>query len=85
MTGVQDLSSVIADLESAQSPEFRGVPVLLRQYLSLGGRLLGFNVDPHFSNALDGLILVNLTQTQPRLLERFLGQEEARKFLVLNK
>jgi putative hemolysin len=82
MAGVEDLSDVIADLESAGC---RGVPVLLRQYLSLGGRLLGFNVDPHFSNALDGLILVNLTQTQPRLLERFLGQEEARKFLVLNK
>jgi putative hemolysin len=94
MTGVEDLSDVIADLESrcgerhasgAPSPESRGVPVLLRQYLSLGGKLLGFNVDPHFSNALDGLILVNLTQTQPRLLERFLGKEEARKFLVLNK
>jgi putative hemolysin len=89
MTGVEDLSDAIADLESAPNgkevAECRGVPVLLRQYLSLGGRLLGFNVDPHFSNALDGLILVNLTQTQPRLLERFLGKEEARKFLGLNK
>jgi putative hemolysin len=85
MTGVEDLSDVIADLESAEAPECRGVPVLLRQYLSLGGKLLGFNVDPHFSNALDGLIVVNLTQTQPRLLKRFLGKEEARKFLVLNK
>jgi putative hemolysin len=85
MSGMEDLSDVIADLAPSESPECRGVPVLLRQYLSLGGRLLGFNVDPHFSNALDGLILVNLTQTQPRLLERFLGKEEARKFLVLNK
>ncbi len=93
VSSVEDLCDVIVDLESSSaasgsnqdSAESRGVPVLLRQYLSLGGRLLGFNVDPRFSNALDGLILVDLMETRPRLLERFLGKEETRKFLGLNK
>lgn len=77
MSGVEELSTAVDDLE----PQRLGVPVLLRQYLSLGGKLLGFNVDPQFSNALDGLILVDLRRTQPRLLERFLGREESRMFL----
>jgi putative hemolysin len=74
---VEDLSDVISDLE----PSRAGIPVLLRQYLKLGGKLLGFNVDPEFSSALDGLILVDLCKTEPRLLERYLGKGAAAKFL----
>jgi putative hemolysin len=78
---VEDLSQCVADLE----PSRTGVPVLLRQYLKLGGELLGFNVDPEFSDALDGLIVVDLTRTEPRLLERYLGKGEASKFLHYQK
>ena len=67
---MEDLSQVVSDIE----PSRAGVPVLLRQYLKLGGKLLGFNVDPEFSNALDGLILVDLTRTEPKLLDRYLGK-----------
>jgi putative hemolysin len=75
---LDDLSDVVSDLE----PSREGIPVLLRQYLKLGGKLLGFKVDPEFSDALDGLILVDLTKTEPRLLERYLGKTEALKFLT---
>jgi putative hemolysin len=74
---VDDLSAMVGDIEEHQA----GVPVLLRHYLKLGGKLLGFNVDPGFANALDGLILVDLTKTEPRLLERYLGKGEAAAFL----
>ncbi|HKD04624.1 MAG TPA: GNAT family N-acyltransferase [Bryobacteraceae bacterium] len=74
---IEDLSDIISDLE----PTRIGMPVLLRQYLKLGGKLLGFNVDPEFSNALDGLIMVDLTKTEPRLLKRYLGETEASEFL----
>lgn len=80
-TDVEELSDVIADLEPRQA----GIPVLLRQYLKLGGKLLGFNVDPEFSNALDGLIVVDLTRTGPKLLERYLGKAEATAFLDFQK
>ncbi len=72
---------MVSDIEPARA----GVPVLLLQYLKLGGKLLGFNVDPNFSNALDGLILVDLTKTGPKLLERYLGKDEAAKFLAFHK
>ncbi len=78
---IEDLSTVVSDIEQKQT----GVPVLLRQYLRLGGKLLGFNVDPEFSNALDGLILVDLTKTEPKLLERYLGKAEATGFLEFQK
>jgi putative hemolysin len=78
---LEDLSDCVADLEPART----GVPVLLRQYLKLGGKLLGFNLDPEFSDALDGLIVVDLTKTEPRLLERYLGKAEAHEFLKYQK
>ena len=78
---VEELSDVISDLEPAQA----GIPVLLRQYLKLGGRLLSFNVDPEFSDVLDGLIVVDLTKTEPKLLERYLGRAEAASFTEYHK
>jgi putative hemolysin len=78
---IEDLSTVVGDIEQKQP----GVPVLLRQYLRLGGKLVGFNVDPKFGNALDGLILVDLTKTDPKLLERYLGKSEAATFLDFQK
>ncbi len=78
---MEDLSDIVADLE----PSRAGVPVLLRQYLRLGGKLLGFNVDPEFADALDGLILVDLTKTEPKLLDRYLGKTEASEFLAFQK
>jgi putative hemolysin len=78
---LDDLNTVIGDIEPARA----GMPVLLRQYLKLGGKLLGFNIDPNFSRALDGLILVDLTRTEPKLLDRYLGAREAAEFLAFHR
>jgi putative hemolysin len=78
---VDDLSAMVGDVEQGQA----GVPVLLRQYLRLGGKLLGFNIDPNFSQALDGLILVDLTRTEPKLLDRYLGSREAAEFIAFHR
>jgi len=78
---LDDLSAAVSDLE----PSRAGLPVLLRQYLKLGGKLLGFNLDPQFANALDGLIVVDLTKTEPKLLERYLGKHEAAQLLAFHR
>jgi putative hemolysin len=75
---VEELSAAIADIEG----DAKGVPVLLRQYLKTGGRVLGFSVDPRFSHTLDALILTDLRQAPAALLERCLGKVEARRFLA---
>lgn len=66
---IDDLSAIISDIEADR----KGVPVLLRQYVRLGGRLMGFNVDPSFANGLDGLVLVDLLRCDRRILARLMG------------
>ncbi len=78
---IEELSALIADIETDQ----KGVPILLKQYLKLGGRLLGFNIDANFSNALDGLIVVDLVKTDQRLLDRYMGKAGASAFLACHQ
>ncbi len=59
----------------------KGVPVLLKQYLKLGGELVAFHVDRRFADALDGLIVVDLRKTDARVLERYMGKDGAAQFL----
>ncbi len=36
------------------------MPILLKRYLKLNGKIIGFNLDPKFNNALDGLLVLDL-------------------------
>ncbi len=79
-TIVRDLNEVnqlISDLEA----DGKSMPVLLRQYLKLNGKLLGFNVDPEFDNALDGLMLFDITQLEPPIGAKYIGKESFKKFV----
>jgi putative hemolysin len=71
-----ELSALIADLEH----DGKGVPILIKQYLKTGGRLLGVNVDRNFSNAIDALIMVDLRTAPAALLERYMGKIPAAEF-----
>jgi putative hemolysin len=62
-----------------------GVPILLRQYLKLNARLLGFNVDPNFGDALDALMMVDLAAVDPAILNRYFGRQGAARFLVRHR
>ena len=73
---LDELSQPITDVEA----DGKGLPILLRQYAKIGGKLLGFNVDRKFSNVLDGLVVVDLRQTEPAVLERYMGREDAARF-----
>ena len=55
--------------------------MLLRQYLKLGGRLLGFSSDAAFNDALDGLMKVDLRESDPRMLLRYMSAEGAARFI----
>lgn len=73
---IDELSRLIEKIERDR----KGVPVLLRQYLRLGGRLLAFNVDALFADSLDGLIMVDLRHVEPALLERYMGKPGSAAF-----
>jgi putative hemolysin len=74
---IEDVSLSVSDIEH----DAKGVPVLLRQYLKAGGRLLGLNLDPNFSDVLDALIVADLRTAPASLLERCMGRDGARVFL----
>ena len=73
---IDDLSRRIAQIEH----DGKGVPVLLHQYLQLGGRLLGFNLDRQFADTLDGLIMVDLREVEEAVLARYMGKRGAAAF-----
>jgi putative hemolysin len=77
---VQDVSELISDIEQDST----GVPILLKHYMKLGGKFLGFSVDPEFNDALDALVLVDLARTDPRTLIRYMGRQGAVAFLNSN-
>lgn len=80
LNALQDInlvSEIISQLEQGK----RGIPVLIKQYTKLGGRFLEFNVDEEFNNALDGLIVVDLRNTEVELLEYFMGKDETHQYL----
>jgi len=74
---LEDISEWVSMLES----DGKGVPVLVKHYMKLGGKFLGFNVDAKFSNVLDGLLLVDLRKAKPAVLARYLGKQGAAEFL----
>jgi putative hemolysin len=77
---LEELSQPITDVET----DGKGLPILLRQYAKIGGKLLGFNVDSKFSNVLDGLVVVDLRKTEAAVLERYMGREAAIQFRQLH-
>lgn len=78
---LEDLSAPIADLE----PDGKGIPILVKQYVKLGGKLLAFSVDPQFGNTLDGFVMVDLTRTSLEILARYMGKEQAQDFLAWHR
>lgn len=77
LTSPADLSAVIANAEV----DGKGLPVLLSEYIKLGGKFLDFNLDPAFSEVIDGLVVVDLERTSQRLLRFYMGQGPATRFL----
>jgi putative hemolysin len=74
---LRDVNELLSEIEA----KHHSIPVLLKQYLRLGGKLLGFNIDKNFGDVLDGLIYVDLSETDQKILEKYLGKEETVEFL----
>jgi len=62
-------------------PDGKGMPVLLRQYLKLNARALGFSVDPAFGHVVDALMAVDLARVNPSILRRYFGDEGLAEYL----
>ena len=79
-----DFSSIDTDLLMAGDDSFKGldnlisevetrnmkVPVLLRQYIALNAKIICFNIDPKFSDCLDGFLMLDLQKVPQDILEK---------------
>jgi putative hemolysin len=79
---ISKVEKVVGDVDNGYR-----IPVLLKKYLELNARIIGFNVDPDFNNCLDGLIMVDVynipaefvnalsrDQSEESIRERFRGE-----------
>jgi putative hemolysin len=59
------LEHFVEDIE----PDHFKVPVLFRQYLKQSAKFIAFNVDPNFSDCLDGLMVLDISQLPASTIE----------------
>lgn len=52
----KDLESFLTSIE----PVHIKVPILIKQYTKLNAKFINFNIDPNFSDALDGLMILDI-------------------------
>jgi hypothetical protein len=52
------LDNLIGDIETNHAK----IPVLIKKYLKLKGKIIAFNVDPKFNNSLDGFLILNINE-----------------------
>lgn len=70
---MDEVDELIREMET----HLEGIPILLRQYLKLDAKLLGFNIDPDFGHVLDALLLVDLGHVDTKILYKYMGREGA--------
>lgn len=74
--GYNDLVTLVRDIEGG-----RGIPILFKHYLKLGGKIGAFHMDATF-NTLDAFLLMDLVDSPRFMLERYMGKEAAATFLA---
>lgn len=62
---IRKLDKIIDDIE----PAIRSAPVLLKKYIQQNARIIGFNVDPKFNQALDGLMILDFRNVNRSTIE----------------
>ena len=60
------LDNLISEVETRNIK----VPVLLRQYIALNAKIISFNIDPKFSDCLDGFLVLDLEKVPQDILDK---------------
>jgi putative hemolysin len=73
---IEVINSMIMEIE----PDGKGIPILIRQYMKLGGKFCGFGIDPAFNDAVDCLVMIDLLKADDSMLERYIGEDGLNEF-----
>lgn len=79
--GLDSIEEVSRTIELIERDR-KGVPIAIKHYLTLGGKLLAFSADETSNNVLDALMMVDLRASPPPVLAGYLGEEGAAVFLA---
>jgi hypothetical protein len=79
MSDINKLDQIIGDVDELNT----GLPVLLKKYIKLNAKIIGFNVDPMFNNCLDGLILLDVYDVPKNVIESL--SKEVNDGSILNR
>ncbi len=73
---MQKFDKIIDEIE----PGVLRIPVLIKKYVKQNARLVAFNVDPKFNNAVDGLMYIKVSEipesTVKPVMEEFQAELE---------
>ena len=73
------LDKMIGDIE----PSSDKLPILLKKYISLNAKIIGFNIDPKFNMCLDGLLILDLFDVPMNTIESL--SKEINDETILNR
>lgn len=65
-SSLKDLDDLISDIETTHMK----IPVMLRQYLALNARIICFNIDPKFSDTLDGFLVADMENIPEEIIDK---------------
>ncbi|MCX7985607.1 MAG: lysophospholipid acyltransferase family protein [Bacteroidales bacterium] len=71
VNGLAEIDRLIEDIEESHTR----MPVLLKKYLQLNGKIIAFNIDPNFNSCLDGLMILDLHEVPVDILKQFMKEE----------
>ncbi len=77
---IEHLDGLIENLEWDAKP----LPVLLRHYVRLGGKVVAFHRDTDFASCIDALVVLDLRTMDTRIRSKYLGSEGARRYAELH-
>lgn len=76
---LEEIQSTTFDLESVLDqlqPDHIQFPILMKQYIRQNARFLGFNLDPNFNDALDGLMILDIADVPETTIELLQREEK---------
>ncbi len=78
---LQDVQALIEELEGAHIK----IPILIKHYLKMGARILAFNIDHDFGDALDILMMTDLLKADPEQMQKYMGPEGYARYLAFHR
>lgn len=72
------IDHIVSDIE----PRLHSLPILLKKYIKQNARIIGFNIDPKFAHALDGLMILDLENLPAGTIENLSRELETKPALT---